>query len=122
MDTAQTFLSLLLMAAVVFGAFAAMPLINWLLAPRRTASSEVKGSAFECGNIGIPQPEKRRHIAFYLIAIDFVLFDIELAFLYPWAVSFDRLGGEAMVFLLIFLGILTAGFLYAWKSGSLDIT
>jgi NADH-quinone oxidoreductase subunit A len=122
METAQTLLSLLMMATVVFGVFAVMPLVNWLLAPRRRAPSEMKGSAFECGNVGIAQPDQRRHIGFYLIAIDFVLFDVELAFLYPWAVSFHRLGGEAMLFLLIFLGILAVGFIYAWKSGSLEIT
>jgi NADH-quinone oxidoreductase subunit A len=111
-----------MMATVVFGAFAVMPLLNRFLGPRHPRPSEVKSSSFECGNVGAVFTERRRHIGFYLIAIDFVLFDIELAFLYPWAINFDQLGGEAMIFLLIFMGILTVGFVYAWKSGALEIT
>lgn len=117
----QTLIPLLLMATVVFGAFAIMPFLNDFLGPRKEKESGLKEKAFECGNLSSGFIEKRRHIGFYLIAIDFVLFDVELAFLYPYAVQFGQLGREAHLFLMVFLGILTVGFIYAWKSGSLEL-
>ena len=80
----------------------------------------VKLAPFECGQDPISLPMGRLAIKFYLTAILFILFDVELVFLYPWAVVYRTLGVLGLVEMLVFLGILMAGFVYAWDNGALD--
>jgi len=75
---------------------------------------------FECGNLPIALPTGKVAIRFYLVAILFILFDVELVFLYPWAVVFRELGTLGLVEMFVFLGILMVGFVYAWDNGALD--
>ena len=75
---------------------------------------------FECGQDPIALPIGRLAIKFYLIAILFILFDVELVFLYPWAVIYRDLGALGLVEMGIFLGILMVGFVYAWDNGALE--
>ena len=82
--------------------------------------SEVKLSPFECGKDPFSLPMGRLAIKFYLTAILFILFDVELVFLYPWAVMFQSLGGLGLVEMGVFLGILMVGFVYAWDNGALE--
>lgn len=71
--------------------------------------------AYESGNEPTEAPRMRFSVKFYLIAILFVIFDVEAIYLYPWAVSFDRLGLFALVEMLLFIGLLLVGYVYAWK-------
>ena len=82
--------------------------------------TDVKLSPFECGKEPFALPMGKLAIKYYLIAILFILFDVELIFLYPWAVAFRELGALGIAGMGIFLGILMVGFFYAWDNGALD--
>jgi NADH-quinone oxidoreductase subunit A len=82
--------------------------------------SAVKSEPFECGEVPFALPLGRLSIKFYLTAILFILFDVELVFLYPWAVVFRNLGTTGLVEIVVFLGVLMAGFYYAWDNGALE--
>jgi NADH-quinone oxidoreductase subunit A len=77
-------------------------------------------SAYECGVDLFEPAEKRYTIRFYMVAVLFILFDIEAAFLYPWATAFRRLGIEGFIVMLVFLVVLTVGLVYCWRRGALD--
>ncbi len=79
-----------------------------------------KLAPFECGKDPFSLPTGRVAIKFYLTAILFILFDVELVFLYPWAVVYRRLGLLGLTEMGVFLGILMVGFAYAWDNGALD--
>ena len=102
-------------SAVVAGALLGIPA---LIAPRRT--SPVKQEPFECGKDPVMLPEGRFAIKFSTIAIFFILFDIELVFVWPWAAMFRQLGWFGFVEMLVFLGILMLGFLYIWRKRGLE--
>lgn len=90
-----------------------------ILGPKRPVSKE-KGEPFETG-IHLPGPKRPQYrSAFYLYAILFVVFDIEIAFLYPWAVSFDEIGPRGFTVMAFFVLVLFFGLLYAWRKGGLD--
>ena len=80
----------------------------------------VKLSPFECGQEPFSLPMGRLAIKFYLTAILFILFDVELVFLYPWAVVYRSLGMLGLVEMGVFLGVLMTGFFYVWDNGALD--
>lgn len=82
--------------------------------------SPEKLSPFECGNAPASHPTGKLAIRFYLVAILFILFDVELVFLYPWAVIYRELGALGLVEMVFFLGILMVGFVYAWDNGALE--
>jgi NADH-quinone oxidoreductase subunit A len=97
-------------AAVVAGALLGIPL---LIAPKRVFAT--KQEPFECGKDPVMLPEGRFAIKFSTIAIFFIIFDIELVFVWPWAALYRQLGWFGFVEMLVFLGILMLGFLYIWK-------
>jgi len=94
-----------------------LSLSSWLGPKRNNAIKEVP---FECGWAPLAQPGDRHAIRFYLIAILFVLFDIEIVFLFPWAAVFRELGTPGFLSMLTFMGILILGLVYAWKRGALE--
>jgi len=109
----------IVVAFVIAGGFAGLNvLLAQLLGPKRP--SAVKSEPFECGEVPFSLPVGRLSIKFYLTAILFILFDVELVFLYPWAVVFRGLGAFGLTEMVIFLGILMVGFFYAWDNGALD--
>ena len=79
-----------------------------------------KLSEYECGFPAFEDPRSQFDVRFYLIAILFIIFDLEAAFLYPWAVSVFTLGWTAWISMMIFIGELALGLVYAWKKGALD--
>ena len=85
----------------------------------RKNPTSVKLAPFECGNDPVSLPMGKLAIKFYLTAILFILFDVELVFLYPWAVVYRALGPSGLAEMGIFLGILMVGFVYAWDNGAL---
>lgn len=103
-------------AAIVAGALIGIPLV---LAPRRRLTA-VKLEPFECGKAPISISEGRIAIRFSTIAILFILIDIELLFVWPWAMLYRRLGWFGFVEMLVFMAILMLGFLYIWKKGGLE--
>jgi NADH-quinone oxidoreductase subunit A len=109
----------ILVAIVLAAAFAAANVVlGSVLGPKKP--SRVKSEPFECGQLPFSLPSGRLSIKFYLTAILFILFDVELVFLYPWAVAYRGLGVVGLVEMCIFLGVLMVGFFYAWDNGALE--
>lgn len=79
-----------------------------------------KLSAYECGFDAFDDARMKFDVRFYLIAILFIIFDLEVAFLFPWSVAFGDLGWSGFWSMMIFLGVLTVGFVYEWKKGALE--
>jgi NADH-quinone oxidoreductase subunit A len=90
-----------------------------LLAARQKPYAE-KLSAYECGFEAFDDARRRFDVRFYLVAILFIIFDLEVAFLFPWAVSLSEIGLFGFLSMLGFLGVLTVGFVYEWRKGALD--
>ena len=111
---------------LIVGAYAILVVITaiilrappYLFVPRR--ETEVKEETYECGVPLLGGSRERFSVKFYMIAILFVLFDIETIFLFPWAVIFRKLGVYGLIEMLVFVGLLAVGFLYAWRRGGLD--
>jgi NADH-quinone oxidoreductase subunit A len=82
--------------------------------------SAVKAEPFESGNAPTGDARVRFSVRFYLVAMLFLIFDIEIVFLYPWAIYFRQLGLFGLIQMAIFLGILTIGYIYIWKKGALE--
>jgi len=79
-----------------------------------------KNSAYECGFDAFSDSRHKFDVRFYLVAILFIIFDLEVAFLFPWAITLGKLGVYGFWSMMIFLGILTIGFVYEWRKGALE--
>ncbi|MBO0711239.1 MAG: NADH-quinone oxidoreductase subunit A [Acetobacteraceae bacterium] len=90
-----------------------------LLAARQKPYAE-KLSAYECGFEPFDDARRRFDVRYYLVAILFIIFDLEVAFLFPWAVSLSAIGAFGFLSMLGFLAVLTVGFIYEWRKGALD--
>ncbi|MFZ4593591.1 MAG: NADH-quinone oxidoreductase subunit A [Verrucomicrobiaceae bacterium] len=114
----------ILLQIVIAGGFAAVTLLISVLLGKSALSSPMKDSAYECGMLPIGEAQPRFSVKFYIVAMLFVLFDIEVVFLYPWAVIYkDYLavyGPFILGTMLSFVGILGVAFGYAWKKGALS--
>ena len=109
----------IVIAFVLAGMFAGVNIVlAATLGPKKP--SQVKSEPFECGEVPFSLPAGHLSIKFYLTAILFILFDVELVFLYPWAVVYRGLGVSGLVEIVIFLGVLMVGFIYAWDNGALE--
>jgi NADH-quinone oxidoreductase subunit A len=93
-------------------------LIGYLLGPQKPDAE--KNAPYECGFEAFEDARIKFDVRYYLVAILFILFDLEIAFLFPWAVSLKEIGLTGFVAMMIFLGILVVGFVYEWKKGALD--
>lgn len=114
------YLPILTLIIVATGLAGLIVLISILFGPRRRANNPKKLVPYESGMRAIGQGQRRYPIRYYLIAVIFILFDIEVIFFYPWAVAFRQLGIAGFVEMMIFVGILLAGFIWIWKKGALD--
>ncbi|HEU4369568.1 MAG TPA: NADH-quinone oxidoreductase subunit A [Methylomirabilota bacterium] len=112
------YLPILIVFAFAAAVTAALLFIPALIAPRRL--TPVKVAPFECGKDPIEVAEGRFAIKFSTIAIFFIIIDIELLFIWPWAMLYRRLGWFGFAEMLVFLGILMLGFLYIWRKGGLE--
>lgn len=102
--------------AVVLGiALIALPLV---LAPSNPDTEKL--SAYECGFNAFDDARMKFDVRFYLVAILFIIFDLEVAFLFPWAITLGLTGIFGFVSMMVFLGVLTIGFIYEWKKGALE--
>jgi NADH-quinone oxidoreductase subunit A len=93
-------------------------LLGRIVGPHRPDSE--KTSPYECGFEAFEDSRMKFDVRYYLVAILFIIFDLEIAFLFPWAVALDGLGLAAFVAMAIFLGLLVIGFIYEWKKGALE--
>ncbi len=96
----------------------AFVLLSTRLGPRRP--NPVKTEPYESGIVPIPAPERKFQVRFYLVAVSFLLFDVEIVFLFPWAVRFRSLGWFGFGAMLIFLAVLVLGLIYEWRKGALE--
>ena len=96
----------------------AIPQITSRLGPKSV--NDIKSAAFECGNPAVGSARQRFAVKFYVVALLFIVFDIEAVFLYPWAVNFKALGWFGYVTMLIFASTLVLGLVYVWKKGALE--
>jgi NADH-quinone oxidoreductase subunit A len=92
--------------------------LGYILGPNRPDAA--KNSAFECGFEAFEDARMKFDVRYYLVAILFILFDLEIAFLFPWAVALKDVGATGFWAVMVFLGLLTVGFVYEWKKGALD--
>ena len=95
-----------------------VPLVGYILGPKRPNAQKL--SPYECGFDEFGDSRKPFDVRYYLVAILFIIFDLETAFLVPWAVAFRRLGWFGLAAMGIFLGLLVIGFIYEWKKGALE--
>jgi NADH-quinone oxidoreductase subunit A len=108
---------------VVFIAIAVVIGLALLVAPFLVAYQSPdpeKLSAYECGFNAFDDARMKFDVRFYLVAILFIIFDLEVSFLFPWAVAFGQLGPLGFWSMMVFLGVLTIGFIYEWKKGALE--
>jgi len=114
----QGWLSILIMIALGAG-FALISVgLSSLLGPRHPTPE--KSAPYECGMPPVGDARERQSVKFYLVAMIFLLFDIEVAFLYPWAMALRDLGWAGFVQVLLFMALLLAGYVYVWRKGALD--
>jgi len=92
--------------------------LGMLLGPRRP--DREKDSPYECGFEAFESTRMKFDVRYYLVAILFIIFDLEIAFLFPWAIVLDDLGLAGFTAMVVFLGILVVGFIYEWKKGALE--
>ena len=112
------YLPVLLFILVGLGVGVAPQLIGYLLGPQRP--DDAKNSPYECGFEAFEDARMKFDVRYYLIAILFILFDLEIAFLFPWALALKEIGFVGFIDMMIFLAILVAGFVYMWVKGALD--
>ena len=100
-------------------AIGVIPLVlGWLLGPNRPDAAKL--SPYECGFEAFEDARMKFDVRYYLVAILFILFDLEIAFLFPWAIVLQEIGMFGFVSMMVFLAILVAGFIYEWKKGALE--
>ncbi len=117
-DLITEYLPILLFIAIAVGLSAVIVLASYVLGEQRPDSEKV--SAYECGFEAFDDARSRFDVRFYLVSLLFIIFDLEVAFLFPWAVSLGSIGLFGFWSMMIFLGILTIGFIYEWRKGALE--
>jgi NADH-quinone oxidoreductase subunit A len=118
----EQYFPILLFIAVGLGMGVALPLIGATLSRllRVHHPDPEKLSPYECGFEAFEDARMRFDVRYYLVAILFIIFDLEIAFLFPWAVVLDEIGTFGFVAMVIFLAVLVVGFIYEWKKGALE--
>jgi NADH-quinone oxidoreductase subunit A len=114
----REYLPILIFLAVAIGISVAMVMSSYIVARQKPDSEKL--SAYECGFEAFDDARSRFDVRFYLVAILFIIFDLEVAFLFPWVVAFGDIREFGYVSMVIFLGILTVGFIYEWRKGALE--
>ena len=118
LDFLKDYLSIIIFLFVALGLSIGFIVLNFLFSPKNPDPEKL--SAYECGFEAFDDSRIEFDVRFYLVAILFIIFDLEIAFLFPWAVSLGYIGALGFWSMMIFLFILTIGFIYEWKKGALD--
>jgi NADH-quinone oxidoreductase subunit A len=114
----QTYLPLVIFIGIAFVISAGILLAPFVIAVRKPDPEKV--SAYECGFDAFGDARMKFDVRFYLVSLLFIIFDLEVAFLFPWAVAFDGIGAFGFWAMMIFLAVLTIGFIYEWRKGALE--
>ena len=117
-DLLREYLPILIFFALAVGLAGVIVVASIVVVPSHPDPEKL--SAYECGFEAFDDARGRFDVRFYLVAILFIIFDLEVAFLFPWAVSLGQFGLLGFWSMIIFLGILTIGFIYEWKKGALE--
>ena len=117
-DFLRDYLSIIIFLFIALGLSVGFVVLNFLFSPKNPDPEKL--SAYECGFEAFSDSRMEFDVRFYLVAILFIIFDLEIAFLFPWAISLGNLGPLGFWSMMIFLLILTIGFIYEWKKGALD--
>ena len=117
-DILREYLPILIFLVVAIGLSLAMVIGSLVVVKQRPDSEKV--SAYECGFEAFNDSRGQFDVRFYLVAILFIIFDLEVAFLFPWAVSLGGIGLFGFWSMIVFLGVLTIGFVYEWRKGALE--
>ncbi len=112
------YLPVLVFLAVGIAVGVVMITLGFVLGTRRPDSEKL--SPYECGFEAFEDARMKFDVRYYLVAILFIIFDLEIAFLFPWAVVLDKIGMVGMLAMVMFLGVLVVGFIYEWKKGALE--
>lgn len=114
----EAYLPILLFIIVGLGMGVVLITVGFVLGPQRP--NDEKLSPYECGFEAFEDSRMKFDVRYYLVAILFIIFDLEIAFLFPWAIVLDEIGLFGFAAMAVFLGILLIGFLYEWKKGALE--
>ena len=117
-DFLRDYLSIIIFLFIALGLSVGFIVLNFLFSPKNPDPEKL--SAYECGFEAFGDSRMEFDVRFYLVAILFIIFDLEIAFLFPWAISLVNLGPLGFWSMMVFLLILTIGFIYEWKKGALD--
>ena len=117
-DFLKDYLPIILFLIIAIGLSVIFIAINYLAAPKKPDPEKL--SAYECGFEAFDDSRMEFDVRFYLVAILFIIFDLEIAFLFPWAISLGNIGALGFWSMMVFLSILTIGFIYEWKKGALE--
>ncbi len=117
-NTIFEYIPILIFLAVAIGITCAMLIASRVLGRQRPDAE--KNSPYECGFEPFQDARGRFDVRFYLVSILFIIFDLEVAFLFPWAVSLGNIGLYGFWSMMVFLAVLTVGFIYEWRKGALD--
>jgi len=109
---------ILIFIGIAIGLAGVMVIASLVLARQKPDTAKL--SAYECGFEAFEDARIKFDVRFYLVAILFIIFDLEVAFLFPWAISLGEIGMVGFWSMVVFLGILTIGFVYEWKKGALE--
>jgi NADH-quinone oxidoreductase subunit A len=112
------YLPILIFLIVATGLGGLLIVLGFLFGPRNPSAEKL--APYECGFEAFEDSRMKFDVRYYLVAILFILFDLEIAFLFPWAVSLDTVGHFGIVSMLVFIGLLVVGFVYEWKKGALE--
>jgi NADH-quinone oxidoreductase subunit A len=112
------YLPIIIFIAVASAIGLALLLASFLVAYKQPDPEKL--SAYECGFNAFDDARMKFDVRFYLVAILFIIFDLEVSFLFPWAAAFGRIGLYGFWSMMVFLGVLTVGFIYEWKKGALE--
>ena len=112
------YLPILIFLFLALGIAIIIPLSSLIIVPQKPDAAKL--SAYECGFDAFEDARTKFDVRFYLVAILFIIFDLEVAFLFPWAITLGNIGLFGFWSMVIFLGILVVGFVYEWRKGALD--
>jgi NADH-quinone oxidoreductase subunit A len=118
LEMLSEYLPIVIFLGIAFGLSVLLIAASYFAARQKPDSEKL--SAYECGFEAFDDARSKFDVRFYLVAILFIIFDLEVAFLFPWAVSLGDIGMYGFWSMMIFLGILTIGFVYEWKKGALE--
>ena len=112
------YLTIIIFLFIAIGLSIGFIVLNFIAAPNNPDTEKL--SAYECGFEAFNDSRMEFDVRFYLVAILFIIFDLEIAFLFPWAVVLDEIGYFGFMAMMLFLGVLVVGFIYEWKKGALE--